>query len=281
MPSKSPPWRREEIVLALDLYIRSGRRVLSDTDAPVIALSHDLNQLPLIPAELRAHNFRNPGGVALKLANLRSFDPTSTSKGMSAGSRLDGEIFAELADDPAALSAEVRAIRATYRAWLEPESASDEQPHVREPRPPRPLRPTLEDNRPTRLVAESQAQWSTRFDPIALHLELERDMDAQRQRRDEAGSSTCEVCGFDFSRTYGALGEGYIQFHHRTPVAELHTGTRPTAADLHLVCANCHAMLHAGEKPLTVAELKVIVREQHRSGIRDLASRVRSPESAS
>ena len=36
---RNPPWQRDELILALDLYMRVGRRVADDTDAEVIALS--------------------------------------------------------------------------------------------------------------------------------------------------------------------------------------------------------------------------------------------------
>ncbi|MEV6953963.1 HNH endonuclease [Streptomyces sp. NPDC051183] len=53
----------------------------------------------------------------------------------------------------------------------------------------------------------------------------------------------CSVCAFDFSRTYGPLGEDYIEVHHVLP---LHiAGPRDTRlSDLALLCANCHRMCH-------------------------------------
>lgn len=57
----------------------------------------------------------------------------------------------------------------------------------------------------------------------------------------------CEVpnCEFDFNAKYGALGEGYIQVHHREMLsASPDAGRQVTLADLAIVCANCHAMIH-------------------------------------
>ncbi|MGF7234005.1 MAG: HNH endonuclease [Frankia sp.] len=65
----------------------------------------------------------------------------------------------------------------------------------------------------------------------------------------------CEVCGFDFEKTYGSRGAGYIECHHIVP---LHTtGQRATKLDdLALICANCHRMIHRGTPWLSPDELR-------------------------
>jgi hypothetical protein len=62
------------------------------------------------------------------------------------------------------------------------------------------------------------------------------------------GSLVCEVpgCGFDFARVYGPLGVGYAQVHHLLPLAQRDSGEPTSMADLAVVCANCHAMIHRG-----------------------------------
>lgn len=59
------------------------------------------------------------------------------------------------------------------------------------------------------------------------------------------GHLPCEVpgCRFDFFQTYGELGRGFAHVHHRRSLAERKT-VRTTLADLAIVCANCHAMIH-------------------------------------
>ncbi len=69
----------------------------------------------------------------------------------------------------------------------------------------------------------------------------------------------CEVCGFDFEEVYGKLGAGYIEVHHKKPVAE---GERVTDLDndLAMLCSNCHRMIHRGkDHMITVKELKKIL----------------------
>jgi predicted HNH restriction endonuclease len=71
--------------------------------------------------------------------------------------------------------------------------------------------------------------------------------------------TTCAVCDFDFAKTYGSHGEGFIEMHHLYPIAG---GTRKTSVeDLRPVCANCHRMLHRGKELLSIGELKVIIKE--------------------
>jgi 5-methylcytosine-specific restriction enzyme A len=79
------------------------------------------------------------------------------------------------------------------------------------------------------------------------HAARERDPRLRRQKITEAIGRgqplSCEVCGFDFGRTYEERGRGYIECHHVVP---LHTlGPRVNRVqDLALVCANCHRMVH-------------------------------------
>ncbi|HWA23543.1 MAG TPA: HNH endonuclease [Caulobacterales bacterium] len=59
----------------------------------------------------------------------------------------------------------------------------------------------------------------------------------------------CEVpgCGFDFAARYGALGHEYAQVHHLIPLnAAPASGRSVTLADVAIVCANCHVMIHRG-----------------------------------
>lgn len=72
----------------------------------------------------------------------------------------------------------------------------------------------------------------------------ERSAKARRQAIALHGV-TCTVCGFNFADYYGEIGDGYIEVHHLSPLADSQ-GERPVdaAADLRPVCPNCHAMLH-------------------------------------
>jgi len=79
-----------------------------------------------------------------------------------------------------------------------------------------------------------------------------------QQSRQERGTIACEICSFDFERAYGELGVGYIHVHHRVP---LHfTGEiENKLADLILVCANCHVMIHRHSPWKTPDQLKALI----------------------
>jgi 5-methylcytosine-specific restriction protein A len=67
----------------------------------------------------------------------------------------------------------------------------------------------------------------------------------------------CSACAFDFGKTYGPIGEGFIHVHHLTPVAQLkRTYAIDPIRDLRPVCANCHAMIHLRSRPLTIQQLR-------------------------
>lgn len=58
------------------------------------------------------------------------------------------------------------------------------------------------------------------------------------------GSIHCEVCGFNFEQTYGALGNGLIEVHHTRAIADYDAGAITELTDLILVCSNCHYVIH-------------------------------------
>lgn len=105
-------WATEERVLALDLYLR--RSLAGKTDPDVIALSDELNQRALHPDSGSRPNFRNPSGVALKLANFASLDPDHSGAGMAAHSIGDELTWDQYAGDVDLLAAEVARIRSTH-----------------------------------------------------------------------------------------------------------------------------------------------------------------------
>ena len=84
-----------------------------------------------------------------------------------------------------------------------------------------------------------------------LHRVRERDASlvstAKRLFRERHGSLFCTICGFSFHRTYGALGEDYIEAHHVKPISERERATETKVEDLVMVCANCHRMIHRNQ----------------------------------
>ncbi|MHC2640175.1 5-methylcytosine-specific restriction protein A [Bradyrhizobium liaoningense] len=71
---------------------------------------------------------------------------------------------------------------------------------------------------------------------------------------------TCQACGFNFEKVYGELGKGYIEVHHKRPIADGGPRTS-TVQDVDVICANCHRMIHRKGTPMTLHQLKKILKE--------------------
>lgn len=71
----------------------------------------------------------------------------------------------------------------------------------------------------------------------------------------------CEVCGFRFSDKYGRIGRDYIIAHHLVPLASVKGASKTTLDDIALLCANCHAMVHTARPPLSISDLKRLVKQ--------------------
>jgi 5-methylcytosine-specific restriction protein A len=70
----------------------------------------------------------------------------------------------------------------------------------------------------------------------------------------------CAACGFDFGAFYGQLGDGYVEVHHTTPLSDLGPGYRiNVSTDLVPLCANCHAMVHREDPPISVSRLAGLI----------------------
>lgn len=88
----------------------------------------------------------------------------------------------------------------------------------------------------------------------------ERNPEARKACIAHFGTS-CQACELNFGELYGPLGEGYIHVHHLKPI-HLCGGAYKVdpIKDLIPVCANCHAMIHRKSGPLTVEELRELLK---------------------
>jgi 5-methylcytosine-specific restriction protein A len=62
---------------------------------------------------------------------------------------------------------------------------------------------------------------------------------------------------------------GFIEVHHLLPLHTLKPGSRTRMHDLAVVCANCHRMIHAKSKWLTLVQLKELLAERNDTADRD------------
>ena len=215
--SQNPDWTEDELILALDLYLRRG--LIGTNDPEIVELSELLRSLPIHPNEGRTESFRNTNGVTRKLSNLANFDPTYTGK-PTHGNRLDGEVYNAWATRPDGLSRVVDAIKsgnieAVFSPTPEPDEEDVEAPEGRLLYRQHRVRERNQGLRGRKIAAVLRA----------------------------TGMLTCEVCGFNFEATYGERGVGFIECHHVVPLHEAGPGTT-RLSDLALVCSNCHRMIH-------------------------------------
>lgn len=106
---RNPTWHRDELILALDLYLRRG--MLDDRHPEVIELSEVLNRLAIHTSQGNPETFRNPNGVAMKMANLAALDTRYKGAALRQGGRRDAEVWDEFANDRERLAREAMAIR--------------------------------------------------------------------------------------------------------------------------------------------------------------------------
>ena len=241
---RNPPWSRDELILALDLYMTNPASPPSHESAAVVELSTVLSRMARLLGVSTADTFRNANGVYMKMMNFRRLDPEFTGagmKGLTRGNKDEAVVWEEFSGDHARLAAVAAAIRAAVASEeaLELQRVDDEGiEEAPEGRILTRLHRSRERNR--KLVATKKA----------------------RAMRD-GGHLTCEGCGFDFAVTYGERGEGFMEVHHTLPVHEIRPGHVTRLAGLALVCANCHRMIHARRPWLTIEELTALPRHHH------------------
>ncbi len=184
MPERNPNWSRDELILALDLYLRVGRR--GPSDAEVIEVSNVLNRLPIHTVRPDLEKFRNSSGVALKLANFQALDPSYTGTGGTNGGRGDADVWDDLHGDPAMVARLATGIRAWLQHTGEVTVPEEDEEGVFEGRLLYRHHRTRERDRP--IVARKKA--------TILRA---------------GGRLACEACGIEFYRQYGVVGDGYTE----------------------------------------------------------------------
>lgn len=93
----------------------------------------------------------------------------------------------------------------------------------------------------------------------------ERNPKARQACIDYYGTS-CVICGFDFLKAYGEVGRGLIHVHHLKPLADIGETYRVDPInDLRPVCPNCHAIIHRGDPPFSIEQVKHFLQEAQTS----------------
>jgi 5-methylcytosine-specific restriction protein A len=243
---RNPSWNQDELILALDAYVKWKGLPPAKTSKAISDLSRLMNELRHLLGTPPQATLRNANGVYMKLMNFRRFDPAFTSQGksgLSRGNRLEEIVWKEFHADPARLGR----VAATIRAAINEANGSN-------------ISYELSDD-----VAGDAEAIEGRIMTV-MHRRRERSRDLLEKRKKatirKTGALACEVCSFNFLARYGERGRDFIECHHLRPVELLGDGTPTTLSDLALVCSNCHRMIHARRPWLSLDELKACLRGQ-------------------
>ena len=231
---RNPTWGRDELILALDLYMRHRPSFPDDKHPEVIALSQLLNELATTAAGNAS--FHNPNGVAMKLMNLRRLDPDQQGRGLAGGGKQEEDVWAIFANDLQRLRSTAAAITAAIK---------------------------IADEEDTGTNAEEGEEAEEGQVLTRQHRFRERNRAIVERRKAKAirqhGRLNCEACDFDFSVNYGERGSGFIECHHTRPVSALKPGEKTKLEELALLCANCHRMIHIRRPWMSVSELRQLI----------------------
>lgn len=232
MKSRKQAWMRDELILALDLYLREGPSASLKSREE---LSASLRAIPVEPELCANPKFRSPQAIAYKLHNFVGIDPSSAAAGFPHGGKGDQLVWDEFAADRSRLGATAAAIQRNLGAINQDEAeAIDEE-----------------------ISDAEEGKVLTR-----VHRQRERNSKLRKakikQALDKTGRLACEACDLDFSERYGQRGAGFIECHHIQPLHALKPGQKTKLSDLALLCSNCHRMVHVRPPWLSLDELRQI-----------------------
>jgi 5-methylcytosine-specific restriction protein A len=238
---RNPTWVRDELILALDMYLQYAGNPPRKGSAEIDELSETLNRLGRYLGIATEDRFRNVNGVYMKLMNFRRFDPVFTEagkRGLSRGGQAEEEVWSTFSSDPERCHTVAQTIRQILAGIKEEETA-------------------------TELIGDEIGEAAEGRAISAMHRRYERSSALVQAKKRKvlatAGRLACEACGFDFRERYGDRGDGFIECHHVAPVHTLKPGSKTKLGDLRLLCSNCHRMVHAGRRWLTIEELVAII----------------------
>ena len=235
MPAAKPrtqSWMREEVVLALDLYLNGDG--LHDAAARG-QLSQLLREWPVErESALADPTFRNEQSVRNKLYNLQ-FLETGGAQGREKGGAVTNAVWEEFGGDAETVAAAAAVIRT---AMQDLQSAA--------PEPEVPDDDFAADETGVVLLTHRRRERSRKL--------VERKKAAVLS---QTGTLACEACGFDSEARYGI--QGVIECHHLKPVAELQPGETTKLSELRLVCPNCHRLIHRHRLWLSWSDLLALV----------------------
>lgn len=236
-PDKNPKWNRDELMLALHLYLQNRQSPPGKASAKVVELSKLLGKMS--NKSSITSTFRNPTGVYMKMMNFRSLDPQFTSagkKGLTRRNKDEEVVWNLYAGRVDYLDGLVEKIKAVLEYDLSETGVGEDD------------EPEIEDCPEGRILTR-------------LHRFRERNRklvdEFKKQYRKRHGKLECAGCDLDFAKKYGQIADRLIDVHHTKPVHTLNAGDKTSAKDLVLLCVSCHRAVHAQKQWLSISELRL------------------------
>lgn len=100
---------------------------------------------------------------------------------------------------------------------------------------------------------------------LMAHLRRERNSSIVEKKKQDVlrrtGTLSCEVCSFDFEKTYGSHGREFCEVHHLIPLHKSDGIIKTELSDLAIVCSNCHRIIHRMNPMPGILELAEVIRE--------------------
>jgi 5-methylcytosine-specific restriction protein A len=233
---KNPVWKREELILALDLYFRMDYGQMHGKNPHIIRLSEELKRLGLHNDIPEPGKFRSVNSVSLKLANFKKYDQNFKGYGMRDGGMLDREIWNEFHSHRDRLKQEADFIRQLYLK--------------RDDGVVSPPRKSAVD-----IQLSFQVHKARETDPLAIKLKMESVLAV-------GDAIKCEICGFDFRKMYGELGEDVMEIHYNKSIKREPEYELSSSGDFIIVCSNCHKVLDKSFGSVDADDLRRIIRKK-------------------
>jgi 5-methylcytosine-specific restriction protein A len=233
--SKPPNWKRDELILALELYFRVNPSHTNKNDPEIINLSRVLNELSIHSKKQFGDQFRNPNGVYMKLCNYLRFDPDYNGVGLKRGGKLEELVWNEFAKDKVRLVAVSKSIVNGLK-FLGDKIDQDLIKH------------------------DDEEEFSEGKILTVIHKRRERNKSVVEKKKklvlENNGKLDCEVCGFNFEKVYGNIGRDFAECHHTKPLSQLTESSSTKINDLAIICSNCHRMIHRTSPMQSILEFK-------------------------
>lgn len=233
---RGPKWSRDELLLALEFYLRNRADIPGKKSAALRALSKDIEAVAMVLQEDIPSNRRRDDDAYSILMTFGRFDSDCSGRGLGREESEEQKVWSRFANSRDELSRVVKAIK----------EATNNSPQME-----------LQGQEADEVDAE-EGRILTR-----VHRYRERDGAIVARKKKHVlrryGKLQCEACGFDFEQIYGERGKWFIECHHTKAVSELTQNQKTKLSDLVLVCSNCHRMIHRMKPWLSLSALKELL----------------------